>query len=35
MLGDEPIKSLSSKYPFKNKDLKMYINHCKSYQKGV
>ena len=35
MLGDEPIKSLSSKYPFKNQDLKMYINHCKGYQKGV
>ena len=35
MLGDKLINFLSSKYPFKNKDLKMYINHCKSYQKGV
>ena len=35
MLGDEPIKSLSSKYPSWNQDLKMYINHCKGCQKGV
>ena len=35
MLGEEPINSQFSKYPFKNKDLKMYINHCKCYQKGV
>ena len=35
MLGEGAINSQSSKYPFKNKDLKMYINHCKSYQKGV